>query len=59
LKEYTIKHETTGEERKIKAISIDSSTHKYQWTFWGVESTGEIAMHSQRWNIIEIKDIEE
>jgi len=55
MKEYTIKHETTHEVVTIKAQTIDSETHKYQWTFWGVNETGEIAIYSQRWNIVDIK----
>lgn len=58
-KEYTLKHETTGEIVSIIANSIDSDTHKYQWSFFVLANSGlELrCVYSQRWNIISIEKL--
>lgn len=58
MTEYHLKHETTEEFVQIKAVSVDSETHKYCWTFWRFDFSGETKLikcvYSQRYSIVEI-----
>ncbi len=60
-KVYTLKHETTNEIVNIKAIDVDSETHKYNWCFWVIDKELKLlkAVYSQRYSIVNIETIKE